>query len=614
MTRFALCWNRDGGPVPPEVRRVVGDALARRAGAAPLARSGGDFVAWCAPSGWAGDGENALPLELGGWIGTGALRLDDRQSLAARLRDRGAVDREDDATLALQSFAVWGEKAPEQWLGDYALAVLSADRGRLCIARGTLGVIHCFHGRAGPLTIVSDDPAVIGEVPGVDASLDERAVVEYLATGELVSRELTFRRGVHRVPASHTVIIQRDGRVVTTRHWTPPVPEQRAFASPGTVIEEFSALMRVAVRDRLRAPKAGLLLSGGVDSALLAHSLTGGVAGPPVSALTVSWKRMLPADEDASWARRTAAMTGIAHEVVELGPADAIGAAGAIGAADAIGAASAIGAAEWEPYETPEPAPDPEPMLSRLVASRLAALGPLAMLGEDPDAILFPPTLLDQVRVDGVLATLRTWTRQLATGQERPWVGVRRSFGALEHWRERRGRRAPGWVRTEAMRRNPIRVARVAPDHPTRRLAARAIAQPTWENALWNDSPQMSGAPVQIVLPFMDPRIIAFAWSLPPVPWAQRKHLIRETLRARGAETLADRAKTPLNGYYDARAESWRRSETNGELHEAIGAWVDTDAWRREVTRGTSSDRLFECLRVRELSRWLSQPRGAATT
>ena len=596
MTRFALCWNREGGPVPPEVRRVVGDALARRAGSAPLARSGNDFVAWCAPSGWAGDGENALPLELGGWIGTGALRLDDRASLAARLRDRGAVDREDDATLALQSFAVWGEKATEHWLGDYAVAVLSADRGRLCIARGTLGVIHCFHGRAGPLTIVADDPAVVGEVPGVDASLHEGAVVEYLATGELVSRELTFRRGVHRVPAAHTVIIQRDGRVVTTRHWTPPVPAQREPALAEEVVEEFSALMRVAVRDRLRSPKAGLLLSGGVDSALIAASVAAGTSVPLVSALTVSWERMLPGDEDAAWARRTAGMTGLTHEVVELGAADA------------------IGTGEGAPYETPEPAPDPEPLLSRYVASRLAALGPLAMLGEDPDSILFPPTLLDQVRVDGVFATVRAWTRQLATGQERPWIGVRRSFGVLEHWRERRGRRAPAWVRRDAIRGNPVRAVRAVADHPTRRLAARAIAQPTWENALWNDAPQMSGAPVQIVLPFMDPRIIAFAWSLPPVPWAQRKHLIRETLRSRGLADLADRAKTPLRGYFAARARAWRASEAKVALHDAIGSWVDVGAWRREVASGTSSERLFACLRVRELSRWLSQSRDAAGT
>jgi asparagine synthase (glutamine-hydrolysing) len=596
MTRFALCWNRDGGAVPPEVRRVIGDGLARRAGSAPLVRSGIDYVAWCAPSGWAGDGEHPLPLELGGWIGTGALRLDDRAALAARLRDRGAVPREDDATLALQSFAVWGEKAPEQWLGDFGIAVLSADRGRLCIARGTLGVIHCFHGRAGPLTIVSDDPAVIGEVAGVDASLHEAAVVEYLATGELVSKELTFRRGVHRVAAAHTVIIQRDGRVVTSRHWTPPVPAPRVVASPQATVEEFSALLSTAVRDRLRAPKAGLLLSGGVDSGLIATTLDAGASAPRVSALTISWERMLPADADASWARRTGRMAGLPHEVVELGAEDA------------------IGAGEGEHYETPEPAPDPEPLLSRFVAARLAAFGPVAMLGEDPDSILFPPTLLDQVRMDGVLATIRTWTRQLASGQERPWIGVRRSFSVLDRWRERWGRQAPAWLRRDAMRRNPIRALRAGADHPTRRLAARAISRPTWENALWNDSPQMSGAPVQVVLPFMDPRIIAFAWSLPPVPWAQRKHLIRESLRARGAGDLAARVKTPVRGYYEARAPSWRAAQPHAGLHEAIGSWVDFGAWRREVAGGHSSERLFECLRVRELSRWLSQPRGVAAT
>jgi asparagine synthase (glutamine-hydrolysing) len=134
------------------------------------------------------------------------------------------------------------------------------------LARGTLGVHHCFHGRAGEVVVVADDPSIVAAVAGASPRLDERAVAEFLAMGQRESPILSFHRGVKRVPAAHTVVIERDGRERCVRHWSLPEPARRRANDPRMVVEEFLSILDEAVRDRLRAPRAAVLLSGGLDS------------------------------------------------------------------------------------------------------------------------------------------------------------------------------------------------------------------------------------------------------------------------------------------------------------------------------------------------------------
>ena len=134
MSRFLVCWRRDGDPVPSSIQRIA-DAVPQAAGATAvrqLARS--DVVAWHWQSAWAPGAEDALPLDYDGWIGSGVLRLDDRGTLEARLRDAGSRGPADDATLAWRSLRVWGAHAARHWLGDYAIAAVSTNRDRLVVA------------------------------------------------------------------------------------------------------------------------------------------------------------------------------------------------------------------------------------------------------------------------------------------------------------------------------------------------------------------------------------------------------------------------------------------------------------------------------------------------
>ncbi len=583
-----MVWHRGGGPIPDEVRDAIARRLGRDGGGHVRERGGPEWMGWIAQDGWAPGAEDGLPSDRGGWRGTGSLRLDDRGSLAERLRDRVGEGAEDDAALAWRAFAAWGDRAPAHWIGDYAIAALAPAGDRLIAARGTVGVLPCFYAVAGPMIVVADDPATIAVVEGVDLTLDERAVAEYLGTGDLLTPTVSFRRGIRRVPAAHTVRFDRGGGIGLTRHWDLPTPAIREARREDEVVDGFREVVARAVRDRVRGPAATILLSGGLDSPLLAATARSAVPAGVIRATTVSWRRLLPDDDEAEWASMVARRLGLPHEIVEMDPV-----------ADLT---------DDSPLWTPEPSPEVEPRLWREFSRRLAARAPVALLGDDLDTLLSPAPLADQLRVEGLVTTMRRWRAYRRATGRRPWVGLGRSSGTLERARDRRWRRPPSWLRSELLRRNPYPDVPEARPHPTRSLAARALAQPLWESTLWSDAPPISGAPVHMLLPYMDPRVIEFCFALPSVPWCQRKHLARAALRGLVPEAIVERPKRPLQGYYEARAEAWRGIARPRPLPAAVDEWVDVAQWERVMAGAGSADEIFAAWRVIEFSRWLAQP------
>jgi asparagine synthase (glutamine-hydrolysing) len=589
MTTFLLGWHRAGDRLPDAVVALA-DAYRAVSDVAPRRVLDSTAGAWLWQSAWAPGAEDALPLRDAGWLLSGTLRLDDRRALAARLRDRGAdCATTDDAGLALAALRAWGDDAPSRWMGDYALAALAPARDRLVVARGTIGVRACFVATRGALSFVSDDltllVAVLRALRGRTAPVDQ-AVAEYLRHGQLVSPHLTFHEGIERVPAAHTLVVGRDGRARLSRHWDLPAPDVRHDRIDDEVVDEFRDVLGAAVADRLRGPRAALLLSGGLDSPALAAEARRVRADVQLTALTASWARLLD-DAEPALARAVAAQHGIAHEVLAFAPDD--------------------GLPGGAPFLTPEPAPDVEARLWRAQAQRLAAHAPVVLNGEDVDALLTPPTILDQVRTDGVRATAAAWRAYRHATGHRPWLGMRRAI------REALGNApepAPDWLRPRAAEQG--RGSRDAPRaHPTRSAAAHALRQPIWDGTCWLDEPAMSGADLIVLLPFMDPRVIAFCFALPPVPWMQQKHLLRRAYReSLPAEVLA-RPKTPLRGYYEARVRIWREAGGPAAASALIGPverWVDPTVWHRAISEGRDADAVYAAWRVLELARWLAQP------
>jgi asparagine synthase (glutamine-hydrolysing) len=370
------------------------------------------------------------------------------------------------------------------------------------------------------------------------------------------------------------------------------VPSRVRLVSDAEYVASFRERLDEAVADRLRAPAASMLLSGGLDSPALAASAVRARPGVLRLALTISAEPLLHADEEPLLARAVARRLEVPHEVMSAEPSLAMAHCDDAG------------------LSTPEPVDAAQLQLWRRQVGRLAEVAPLSLHGEDGDALFAPPDLRTMLRTMPVPALLRDWVAYRLRHGEAPWSGLRElAIGARRRAaREAAAWAAPSWLREDLVRRHgtdrpPARTA-----HPTRPQAAAALRSVDWESFTMMIDSGTTGVPHAFVLPFLDLRLLEFVFSIPPIPWAQRKWMLRRAFRGVLPPEVLDRPKAPLRGFREALVARWRES---GGAHRALPVamdhWVDVPAWRRVLRESPDAERVMEAWRVFEAARWLTQ-------
>ena len=219
-----------------------------------------------------GDGAGPGVAPLGGLALAADARLDDRAALCHSL----GVSRTErrtftDSDLIRRAWLRWGRDCPNHLLGDYAFAVWDANKRTLFCARDHAGARPLYYcSLAEGFAFASAVEAVLA-APGVSGALDEATVAAYLTGTGWNSTTRTFFKDVRKLPPGHTLSIEGDrGNVHVERYWRPERTPAAQPASDDEYAEEFLALLRTAVKARLRGGRVGAHLSGGLDSSSVA--------------------------------------------------------------------------------------------------------------------------------------------------------------------------------------------------------------------------------------------------------------------------------------------------------------------------------------------------------
>ena len=606
MSGFLLWWSPEGAALDDGPRARAERLLARRGPEGVVRREAPGLLAVHTRFTEAVGAEDDLPFINDRWVVAGDLRLDDQARLRAQLRDAGAEPARDatDAALLAAALDAWGEDAARRLVGDFAFAALDRRNGQVVAARGNRGVKLLFVARTPEAIACSNDVELLAGLPGVDASVDGRTVAEFLQSGAPWSTARTFFRGVARVPASMqwTLLPARDARA--RRIWEFPQSYGPPYRASDEVVEGFHEVLGAAVRDRLRARSANVLLSGGLDSSVLAATARRASPAVALHALTLTSEPIVP-DVESAWALRVADALHLSHDVVRAVADDT------------------LRHCDDPSLRTPEPFDEVELVSWRGQFTRLATRAPVTLFGEDGDALLAPPALPTILRTQPWGETWRSWRDYRRKTGARPWVGLR-------EWL--RGRRATGvadtttptWLRTEHVR--ALRATEPAPAgipdahtslrprrHPTRWRAVDALEAPLWETVYSSLDPSITGQPHGVALPLLDARVVAFVFALPPIPWCQRKYLMRRSFRGALPEDVLRRPKTPVRGYFEAQVARWRASGgVAREVSDAVDPFVDRERWRAVIERSPDTEAVLAAWRVYELDRWLRQPAADA--
>ncbi|MGE0118003.1 MAG: asparagine synthetase B [Dongiaceae bacterium] len=224
-----------------------------------------------------------------------------------------------DAAALLALYAAQGAEGIGAMNGSAALAIFDAGRRSLLLFRDRYGQAPAFYAeRPEGLYWASDLPSLLRT--GVPGTLDLRALDFFLSAG-YVPAPWTFVEEIRKVPPAHYLYRGENSPGEVKRYWT-MTGRPKLTLSRAETAERLGALIEQAVR-RQAVPggRTGVLLSGGVDSALLVGCLASRLQ-TEVEAFTFRYGAYEGELNEFDAAHETAVHFQAPHHAIDYGPSD----------------------------------------------------------------------------------------------------------------------------------------------------------------------------------------------------------------------------------------------------------------------------------------------------
>lgn len=207
-----------------------------------------------------------LPFEdeESGLVITADARIDNRKELAPKL---GIEDNEfvSDSYFILKAYEKWGEKCPEELLGDFTFAIWDKNKEQLFCARDHMGVKPFYYHLSDDYFTFSSEIKSILILHHTPKNLNELKIAFHLMHTPH-DRKFTFYKDIFSLTAANFLKIS--GRnFVKSEYWKLDPNRQIIFDNDDKYFSTFREIFTEAVNCRLRAAfPIGFELSGGLDS------------------------------------------------------------------------------------------------------------------------------------------------------------------------------------------------------------------------------------------------------------------------------------------------------------------------------------------------------------
>lgn len=529
-----------------------------------------------------------------------------------------------DTEVALAAMEQWGvAAATERFAGMFAFAVWDGAEGALWLGRDRLGVKPLYYmplpgaGQGGPGLAFASELKALRTLPEFDPRVNRGALALYLRHG-YVPEPYCIHAGVRKLPPGCLARLAPGGAGPEVRPywslrevWLRGVREPFA-GGPDEVDAALEPLLARAVAQRMVADvPVGVLLSGGIDSALTAALMAEAAGGAPVRAFTVRFAEA--AYDESGHAGAVARALGLEHTVLPVAAADLLALVPSL------------------PELWDEPFADSSQIPTHLIFRKLAGEVVVALTGDGADESFagyarygWAANFAALERVPLGLRRLGARACALAPGALFRALGPR---GPKLHWRAGllASRDFPQFYRAlVSLLPDPAALLAGGPGAGRAAEPPTALTDPAWtlpgadrlrQMQAWDLAAYLPGdilvkadrasmgASVEARAPFLDHRVVEFAAALPPAATTSAgrgKQPLRRLLARRLAPALFERPKAgftlPVELWLGRELRDWAESLLSERALREAGLLAPGPVralWRRHLAGDTSRHALL---------------------
>ncbi len=239
--------------------------------------------------------------------------------MRSQLEQHGHVFKtQSDTETIVHAYEQWGVEALSKLNGMFGLAIWDEDDRRLILARDPFGVKPLYYWDDGQRLVFASEIRAILLHPKVKREVDLEALDQYLTLTFVPSPRTAFL-GIHKLQPGQALICSPQ-RVNLVRFYRFPPQVLRAGTESELVEELREKILQAVKRQMIADVKIGALLSGGVDSSVVAHIMAD-LTGGPIETFTVGFPEGFDQNE-LEYARDMARRIGSNHHEVVVSADD----------------------------------------------------------------------------------------------------------------------------------------------------------------------------------------------------------------------------------------------------------------------------------------------------
>jgi asparagine synthase (glutamine-hydrolysing) len=258
------------------------------------------------------DAESGVTLAYNGELYNFRLLRAELQSLGHRFASQG------DTEVVLRSFLQWGTDCFARFAGMFALALWDPRSTVLHFARDAMGMKPLYFAELPSGVVFASEVKAFKALPGFRLQPSHLSLRQYLEFGYVFDTHQTIFEGIRKLPPGCRAQIKHDVPIRIERYFAPPTPmDQDDRGEPERLDELHTVLGEVTTQHLIADVPIGLLLSGGLDSSLIAA-----LAARTSPILTISMGFSDSGVDERPHARHVAEYIGSKHVEVTITPRD----------------------------------------------------------------------------------------------------------------------------------------------------------------------------------------------------------------------------------------------------------------------------------------------------